>query len=416
MSTQANPVVNKAVEQLAPFLATKQEVSEAAKSAAAAAERADGAVKQLAETNKILETMTRTVAEMRIAPAFISPDSRAQAKAGKEYSLGRLLWAQSRKRLTGEWPSEAKFAREIEYLRKALSEGTTTAGGFLIPEEWSADILPELGAQAVVLQANPVQFPISVDKFHVPGFNADATAEWLGENVGSTESQPTTREVVLTLSTARLYTVASIEWMRDANPATDSALRANLTRALQRFVDKAYLEGSGSNRPTGLGAIASINSIGADNDNADGGEINIDDLLRAVKELDLDNAPQDRRAFFMHPRSWYKVAQLKDQNGRYLVEQDVRNMAQKQLFGYPVFTSTQMAIDQTKGSGTALSTILLAAMSDILVGIGSGGRGIELAVSEDAEFKAAGVAVRLLFRTDIQAGHPQSICAITGVK
>lgn len=265
-----------------------------------------------------------------------------------------------------------------------------------------------------MLQSGPEIFRFDADKLHVAGWGADATAEWLGEAAASTESTSATQETVLDFSTARLVSYVSLEFLRESLPQSDDALVRNMVQVLRRFVDKAYLESSGANRPTGLDSISGIGAIGADSGNANGGEVNADDLKKAVETLDVADAPEDGRAWFMHPRSWAKIARLKDNDGRYFVG-DIQTRENRQLLGYPVFTSSQISTTQTKGTGTALSHILLAAMSDIAVAMGAGNRDIEIAASDSVRFLNAQVAFRVLFRTDIQAFHAASIVDMTGV-
>ncbi len=77
--------------------------------------------------------------------------------------------------------------------------------------------------------------------------------------------------------------------------------------------------------------------------------------------------------------------------------------------------STQIPQNLTVGSSSAASYILLVAMDDMYVGQGTQSRGLELAISNDAYFTSAPVAIRLMYRTDIQPGHPVSIAMLTGV-
>lgn len=347
-------------------------------------------------------------------PAIVSADTKERDKAGKETSLSRLVYAKWFRKKHQIWPTERIFSPEVAYLQRALDTGTAGAGSELVPEEWASEIIENLRAQAVVFAAGPRIVPMRAKKLHFGSLTAGTTYQWLGEGVASTESTPTTSELVLDLSTARGLQFYSIEFVREAGPSIDAAVRADLVEGLRTFVDDGLLEGSGASRPTGMDAITGINSIGADSDNANGGELNADDLKRADQELNIDNAPA-RRVFFMHPRVWGKVTRLKDADGRYLVG-DLSNSLNRQLLGYPVFLSTEKSIAETKGTGTSLSTALLVAMDEIVVGVGEGGQGVELAVSDDARFTNAQIAVRVLFRVDLKARHATSICEIDGVK
>jgi HK97 family phage major capsid protein len=91
------------------------------------------------------------------------------------------------------------------------------------------------------------------------------------------------------------------------------------------------------------------------------------------------------------------------------------NKEQLQLFGYPVYRSTKIPKNETKGTGTNLSAILCTDMQDVYVGVGVGQAGIRIDVSEHAGFTNGQIMVRLMFGVDIQPGHAASVGIIDGV-
>src|ERR1700722_18741941 len=149
----------------------------------------------------------REIAELKSAPAFVSKENRERGNTKPELSIARLCTAYVQKRTQGDYPTGKHFEKEVEYLRndlkktlgveKAFASGTTTAGGFLIPEVWQDSVITELAAKGVVLGAGPQIVPCPGKKMHLPAFGADATAQWLGEAGSSTESTPATSEVTL---------------------------------------------------------------------------------------------------------------------------------------------------------------------------------------------------------------------------
>jgi HK97 family phage major capsid protein len=161
-----------------------------------------------------------------------------------QYSMGRIINVISCLKSGAKPP--ASCGAELEYVQKALSDASSSNGGTLIPQEWVDFVIPELGAQTVVLKANPNVIPMQHDIINLPGFGSAAAIQWLAEAASSTESSPGTTNIQLQLHTARLLTAASREWMQDATPETDSALQANLVRTMARGVDLAFLAGTGS--------------------------------------------------------------------------------------------------------------------------------------------------------------------------
>src|SRR6185437_14604597 len=300
------------------------------------------------------------------------------------------------------------------------------------PQEWADFVIPELGAQAVVLKAEPNVLPMQHQILNIPGLTNNQTCSWLGEGSAITENSPTTNNTPLTLHTAKSLTALSIEWTRDASPETDAALQANLSRGMARFVDLGYLNGSGSsNQPTGLMNVSSIGQIFAGSGAANGSVPTYDDFNAAVDGLEEANAPREGRCWFMHPRSMARVRGIKDSLGRPLFVKDLNRTVvlgpdgnvvdltsrnpDGYILGYPVYTTTQIPVNQTRGTDNNASTILLVAMSDIYIGQGIKSHGMEVAISDQALFQNAQIAVRILYRTDIQPGHAVYIEALSGV-
>ena len=394
-------------------------------------EEADERYPSVAQFKNLEEKHDRAlqeIMELKAAPAFVSQDTRSRGNTKPELSIARLCTAYYQKRKHGGYPLGKTFEKEIEYLRtdvektlgetKAFASNTTTAGGFLIPEEWQDSVITELAAKAVVLGAGPQIIPCPGKKMHLPAFGADASAQWLGEAGSSTESTPATSEVTLTLNTARILSAFSIEWMNYSSPAIDAAFQANLVRSLKRFVDAAFLTGSGSNRPTGLRSISSPTLVGAQANNANGGNLAYADLINLLDGLDGANVDEAGRTFFMNPRSFTRIRSLVDSSNRPLLydfNTPLVNGDPRTLFGYPFYKTTQISKAETKGTGTNLSPILCVDMNDIFVGVGAADQGLRIDISDAPYFSSAQIAIRLLFQCDIQAGHSASVGIIEGV-
>lgn len=332
-----------------------------------------------------------------------------------ETSLGGVLFTYMHLKKTGSLPRDRKFAREIEFVERAISDGSAGNGGTLIPQEWADFVIPELGAKIVFLKAGPNVLPMQHQVMNVPGLTNNATYTWQGENAAITESSPSTNNVSLTLRTLKGLTGISIEWMRDATPETDAALQANLVRGASRAADAGYFNGTGTLQPTGLLNVGSIGTSVAGNGATNGSTPTLDDISTMIYGLDAANAPQENRAFFCHPRTVDRLRKIKDTLGNPILWANPANALEMKLNGYPIYTTTAFSLTQSQGSANTCTTLLLVALSDVYVGQGIKSQGLEVAISEEALFANAEIAVRLLYRTDIVPGHPQSIYALTGV-
>lgn len=376
------------------------------------------------EADKQNKDLLEQILELKKAPGIVSRQGKWKVHSRvlnetreMEFSLTRLAYALKYQKKTGILPQEKEWGKEVEWIKtRAISEGTSGTGGSLIPQEWVDFVIPELGAQVVVMKAGPNVLPMQHQILNVPGLTTNATCYWIGENGAITEADPSTNNTPLTLHTAASLTGLSIQWLRDATPETDAALQANLVRGMVRFVDNGYLNGTGSsNQPTGLSNVSGITQVYAGSGATNGSGITLDDISGMIYQLDNANAPEDGRAFFCHPRTVNELRLLRDSLGRPILWVNPADKLDMKLNGYPVYTTTQIPVNQTRGSASTASYMLLVAMSDIYVGQGIRSQGLEVDISDQALFTSAEVAVRLLYRTDIQPGHVLSIVSLGGI-
>lgn len=427
---EPNTQVEKAAEQLVPFLsktfASKADVDAAAKSST---EHVDAVKKDI---------LAAIEAKAPAAPAIVTRDRKWVVRSqftGQEkefqYSFGKTLHVLNSLKQSGGYPNEKQFGAEVEYVKKAISDGSSTAGGSLIPQEWSDFIIPELGAQVVVLKAGANVLPMQHQVMNIPGIATTQSVAWVGENTAITESDPTTNNTPLTLHTAKFLTGLSKEWLDDATPETDAALQASFVRSAVRFVDGALLNGTGTTQPLGLANVTGITQLFAGAGAANGSLPTYDDFNAAIEAMDEADVPQAKRCWFMRPRTLAEVRGLKDTLGRPLFFDNLQqgalllasgaitslsNGPDGFIMGYPVYTTTNVPKNLVRGtSGAVCSYVLLVAMSDVYVGQGIRSAGLEIAMSDQAFFVNAEIAVRGLYRIDIQPGHALSIVNIGGV-
>src|SRR6185437_12026083 len=292
MSTQANPAVSKAAEGLLASFSDKFVTKAEAKTAI---ESAMESIKK-----DLLAEIVAAKKAPEVAKAtknWVVKSNITGEKREMEFSLGKILHVISEKR-AGRIPSDAKYAAEVDYVKRAISDGTASAGGSLIPQEWADFVIPELGARTVVLKAGPNVVPMQHQVMNIPGITVNQTVGMVGENAAITESDPTTNNTPLTLHSAKALTGLSLEWLRDATPETDAALQASLVRGMARYVDGQLLNGpGGGNNALGLAEITfpAGNQIFAGGGAANGSTVSYDDLNALISALDEANAPQEKR-------------------------------------------------------------------------------------------------------------------------
>ncbi len=302
---------------------------------------------------------------------------------------------------------------EFEARFKALAEGTDTAGGYLVPVEQSRMLIELLTARSVVRRAGATVLPMASDTLEIPTQTGGATAYWTAENAAITASQQTFGRVTLVAKKLAALTQMSRELVEDSDPAVEAIVREDLARVLALAEDLAYLRGDGTGgQPTGILNITgvTVTQLGTGN----GATPTFDDLADAVYRLDAADAPMDRRAWVVHPRTVNTLRKIKDANGEYIWSNPAAPGDPPTVWGYPVLTTTQIPINLTVGTATNASEIYLAAWREALVGQR---RAIELRASDVAgtAFQNDQVWVRATMRVDFNVRHVESFQVLTGV-
>jgi len=133
-------------------------------------------------------------------------------------------------------------------MARDLSQGTDTAGGFLVPQVFLGDrFLDSLRAMAVVwpkagitvldnLRGTPVVIPREV---------GSTTVTWVGENIAPTGTDVAFGQLTLTPKRVAGLVKVSNRLTR-MGTAAETIVRRNLSRSLGLEIDRVLLRGSGA--------------------------------------------------------------------------------------------------------------------------------------------------------------------------
>ena len=312
----------------------------------------------------------------------------AEARTPNEYpglTLGKYL----RCMVTG-----AKT--EIE--RRALAEGTDSAGGFTVPTVLSAQLIDLLRAASVVNAAGAQTVPLTSDKNNIAALASDPVPAWRVENAAVAESDPTFRNVPMEPKSLAVLTKASFEVMQDSLNMERELPRIMAT-ALAKELDRVALLGSGvAPEPTGI-----ANQPGIGTSALAGVLANYAPLVSARTGILTANAGPVS-AMIMHPRDEGTLAGLVDSTGQPL-------MAPTQLSQIPMLTTT--AIPTDGGAGSDESTIFAGNFEHLMIGLRSSIR-IELLRERFAENLQYGFLAHM--RADIAIQHAGAFYTVTAVQ
>jgi HK97 family phage major capsid protein len=308
-------------------------------------------------------------------------------------------------------PIQLPSLREYHELQhKAQSIGSDPGGGYVVFTE-NGPFFDRLRPSTVILQAGPVVVDMQSDKMDMPGVGASTTVSRLGEGSTLSESDLTLGKVSLIARKYSVRTVASREWLDDANVDARRLVADDHARQLGAAVDLDMLEGNTGSHIIGLRRIAGVTKteLGAGN----GATPALDDIANLLYRLENANVDKSRLALFMAVRTWNTVAKLKDSQNRYQLAPDPTTESRRQLFGIPVFVSSQIAVAETVGTSTDCSYIIGADMSKVVVGR----RGTPFVLYDP--FSKSGtdqIVIQTLSRWDMNVLQTAAVEVLTGVR
>lgn len=358
----------------------------------------DKAFADVADLDKRIAQCRKGIEDERIAD-----EARAALPGG-----GPTIGGSCEPRISNDlWlPSRRQYHQLIE--QRAVS----SSGNPFLPAGQANTFYDRLRAAAVVLRAGPQILPVEDTTLRVPGLSASVTVSAIGENTAITPSDPTFTSVTLTPRKLAALTLAANEALDDSNPGLREIVANDLVRQTATTLDLQFLEGSGT-APNMRGFRNMSGTTQATVGGANGGTPTLDDFATAVQNLETANANLERAAWFMSGRTWGTVRKIKDTQSRYQLSPDPGADASKSLFGVPVYLSSQIPTTETVGTSTDTSHVILADMSQIVVGQR---KQVEVALSSDYAFNADQTAIRVLGRFDIGVLNAAAVYVMLGVR
>ena len=232
---------------------------------------------------------------------------------------------------------------------KAMSAGDPLAGGFLVPIEFSQDVIELLRASGVVRSLNPMTMPMSSGSIKVPRITTGVTAAYIGENSNITKSELKTGQLTLTFKKLAALVPISNDLLRYSAPSADAIVRDDSVRSISSREDLAFIRGDGlSGTPTGLkNWINGANKFTANatvslaNTTTDLGK-----AMQAIMDADITLIIQQgatggvdvRPGWIFSPRVWRFLTTVQTGTGQYAFRDE---MLRGTLWGFPYRVTTQ---------------------------------------------------------------------------
>ena len=332
--------------------------------------------------------------------------------------LGRICRALAAGR--GDPERAARHAETVygdEQVSRALLAGSGSAGGFIVPERYSADLIDLLRPASVVRRMGAVSPPMAGGNLTMPKLVSGSSATYIGEDHHVGVTQPTFGQVRASAKKLATLVPISNDLIRFSSPAADQIVTQDLVRAIATAEDAEFIRGDGlGNGPKGLRHWApAANVLAVD---ATVNLANVDaDLNKLILALLAADCSMTQPGWIMSPRSYVYLLGLRDSNGNKAFPE----MAQGQLKGYPFATTTAIP-NNLAVTGTNESEIYFADFADVLV---CEVPGLEIAVSSEAAyydgsavvsaFSKDQTVIRVIAQHDLVMRHAESVAVLSDV-
>ncbi len=143
---------------------------------------------------------------------------------------------------------------------KILNEGQGDQGGFLVPEEFRAELMMNSVEMSIVrpratvipIGRETVSMPTVRDTTHASTVFGGVLAYWDPEGATMTASEPSFGQVNLTARSLTGYTIVSNRLMADSAIPLASVLTQMFGSAISYFEDDAFFTGTGAGQPIGI--------------------------------------------------------------------------------------------------------------------------------------------------------------------
>ncbi|MEM1344344.1 MAG: phage major capsid protein [Pseudomonadota bacterium] len=376
---------------------------------------------QLQRAEKALAATKASAVPLAIDDPSITP-AQPRTPQMKGAGFARIVKApaaeQGNRRNAAQYATDQPW-QDKDAIAKALGSSTAGAGGFLVPEEFSNDIIELLRAKAVVFMAGPEVMPMNGTML-LPKITTGANGQYIGENTNAPKEEQTFGQLRLTSKKLASLVPISNDLIRNSAASADRMVRDDMVAGLAVTADAALLRDQGTGAaPKGFRFWAPKGNITASNGtNATQVELDIQQLVGGLQD---NNIPMIRPAWFMAPRSHRFLYNLRDANGN-LIYPELRQITDAapmgMLYGFPVFATTNIP---TNLNGNQ-SEIYLVDMAQVVIGEETG---VEIMVSDTAAYHdGTGVVaafsqdqtvIRAIMRHDMVLRHEAAVAVKTGI-
>lgn len=259
--------------------------------------------------------------------------------------------------------------KDVERQKAAMGATTPLDGGFLVPEQFSQEVIELLRPQSVVRSMVGRTLQLPVGTINIPKITEGSSAYYQGENTNATKSALKTGNLKLSWKKLISLVPMSNDLVRYSSPGADSIVRTDMIRAMAQRENQAFLRDPGTDAtPRGLRyQMAAGNLLDVSNPTFTIQTV-ATDLGRCVLKLVEQNVPLTKAGWLFAPRTWNYLRMLQTTTGAFIYQAEMNNGL---LLGYPFKWSTQIPVnlsDHGRTTNGGETEIYFADFDDVVIG------------------------------------------------
>lgn len=276
----------------------------------------------------------------------------------KAYGIGRWIRGSIFRR-----EEDLRWCKDHGVEARALSEGTNSAGGFLVPDEFAARVI-RLVEQYGTMPGACEKISLARDVVNIPKRATGTTAYFVGEGSSITESQPSFAQVTLQSQKLAVACRLSSEVLEDSASYVNIAdqVTQEFATSLAFKIDSVGWNGDGTSSDGSISGVTAAIADGthtaavqaAASGNVSFETLDVDDFLNCVGKLPI--YARSGAAWYVSPAGYAaSIARLKYALGGNAVD-DLSGDAGLSFMGYPV--KLVHVMDSTLGSDAGVVKVL----------------------------------------------------------
>lgn len=274
-------------------------------------------------------------------------------------------------------------------MQQALSIHDETALGIFLDIAMGGELIPLLRAQEVMSRAGAREITLPINGRMAMGAQVGAqTAYWVGTGAAGvasralTTSDPATGARHLMARKLGCLCRVPMDLVRFSTRAVELFLRQDMATVMALEESSTFLTNTAATdlKPKGLLAYSGIKTVLASTLGTDGNTIEPEDVDALAAEIEEANVPMmdDNFTLIMRPKLRAALATRRadavtaaDGKGPYVfldMALNAMNGNRDRIHGYRALRSTQVPVNRSKGSGTALTMVFGGDFSQFIIG------------------------------------------------